>query len=69
MIAVRLAVRGGGHVADVIIPPFQKLPDVVVWGERFFGLHHELSAVEERCAAEYQEVFAYWIPPGERDPG
>jgi hypothetical protein len=63
---IRLAIRGGGHVADVEIPPFRKMPDVVVWGERFFALHGELSADGDACSHEYREVFVYVIPPDER---
>jgi hypothetical protein len=65
MMRVRLAVRDGGHVTDVIIPPFRSLPEVIVWGERFFSLHRTLAIPEESCAAEYREVFAYWVPPGQ----
>jgi len=63
MMQIRLAVRDGGHVADVSIPPFKSLPEVVVWGERFFAFHHDLKADGENCAAEYREVFVFWIPP------
>ncbi len=63
MMKIRLAVRDGGHVTDVEIPPFQTFPEVVVWGQRFFSFHSELSGDGEPCAAEYREVFAYWIPP------
>jgi hypothetical protein len=68
MIQVRLAVRDGGHVADVIIPPFQSLPEVLGWGERFFQFHHEIQNDGDACTAEYREVFVYWIRPG-RSPG
>lgn len=60
---IRLAIRGGGHVADVEIPPFKTLPEVLVWGQRFFSFHTELKADGENCSAEYREVFCYWIPP------
>jgi hypothetical protein len=63
MIQIRLAIRDGGHVADVIIPPFVSLPEVVVWGERFFLFHHEIKNDGDPCAAEYRECFAYWVPP------
>lgn len=63
MIKIRLAIYDGGHVSDAIIPPFQKLPEVVVWGERFFAFHHVIEEAEDECRAEYREVFAYWIPP------
>ncbi len=32
-------------------PPFQKLPEVLVWGERFFGFHEELPGADgDPCA-------------------
>jgi hypothetical protein len=34
MIAIRLVTRDGHEVADVMIPPFHYLPEVLVWGER-----------------------------------
>ena len=63
MIPIRLTTRDGRHVADVLIPPFQALPEVVVWGERFFSLHSEFQQEEDPAAAEYREVFCFWIPP------
>jgi hypothetical protein len=63
MMKIRLAIREGGHVADVEIPPFQSLPEVIVWGQRFFSFYSELSGDVEPCTAEYREVFAYWVPP------
>ncbi len=62
MMQIRLTIRDGGHVADVSILPFKTLPEVVVWGDRFFAFHHELKADGENCVAEYREVFAYLIP-------
>lgn len=63
MIKVRLAIRDGGHVANVSIPPFVKLPEVLVWGQRMFAFHSELKADGEPCSVEYREIFAFWIPP------
>lgn len=62
---IRLAVREGGHVADVWVPPFVSMPEVVLWGQRIFTLHGELKADGEACSHEYREVFAYWVPPQE----
>jgi hypothetical protein len=62
MINIRLAIRDGGHVVDVQIPPFLALPEVIVWGERFFSFHHEITTPDENARAEYREVFVYWIP-------
>lgn len=68
MIRIRLAIDNGDHVMDVTIPPFQKLPEVVIWGQRFFAFHHVISEAEDACKAEFREVFAYWIPTGEIEP-
>lgn len=62
MIRIRLSLDGA-YVADVSIPAFQKLPEVIVWGQRFFGFHKMLDEPEDPCAAEYSEVFVYWVPP------
>jgi hypothetical protein len=63
MTIIRLAIRGGGYVADVSIPPFQRLPDIIVWGSRHFTFHAMLPEPEDHCAAEYREGFAYFVPP------
>jgi hypothetical protein len=60
---MRLTIRDGGHVADVEIPPFKSLPDVLVWGDRVFSFHQSRSDDGDPCSAEYREVFCYWIPP------
>lgn len=60
---IRLAVREGGHVADVEIPPFVARPDVLVWGIRCFMFHAELSNDGDDVIAEYREAFMYVIPP------
>lgn len=62
MIRVRLAIRDGGHVADVNIPPFHKLPEVLVYGGRVFSFHTSIAIDGEPCRAEYREVFVYVIP-------
>lgn len=63
MMKIRLALPAGEHVVDVAIPQFQKLPDVIVLDERHFAFHAALRETEDDCAAEYREVFAYYIPP------
>jgi hypothetical protein len=67
MIRVRLAIRDGGHVAEVEIPPFQSLPDVIVWGDRVFSFHMSMDIDGEMCRAEYREVFCYVILPATRE--
>jgi hypothetical protein len=68
MIMIRLAIRDGGFVGNVFIPPFVKLPEVLVWGARMFAFHADLKVDGEPCVAEYREIFAYFIPPGEYEP-
>jgi hypothetical protein len=67
MITVRLATRTGAHVVEVTIPPFQLLPEVVMWGQRLFGLHAQLEVTDDPCLAEYREVFCFVIPPAVSD--
>jgi hypothetical protein len=62
MLTVRLAVRDGGHVADLQIPPFVTLPEVLIWGQRVFAFHAERASGEDPAIAEYREVFFYWVP-------
>jgi hypothetical protein len=63
MIRIRLATRDGGHVTDVTIPPFHKLPEVLVLGfNRVFQFHADMRIDGEPCCAEYREVFCYMIP-------
>jgi len=61
MLAIRLEVSDGGYVTDVEILPFDPLPEVVVWGTRYFVLHRALFTAEEKPV--YREAFAYWVPP------
>jgi len=64
MIRVRLATRDGSHVADVNIIPFDKLPDVLIWGTRSFAWYCSLSVDGDICRAEYREVFAHIVGTG-----
>jgi hydroxyacyl-ACP dehydratase HTD2-like protein with hotdog domain len=63
MIAIRLATRDGHEAANVMIPPFQYLPEVLVWGKGIFSFHAELNMDGEPNKAEYREVFCFVIPP------
>jgi hypothetical protein len=63
MLEIRLTTRDGAEVTEVVIPPFQKLPEIIAWAQRFFAFHCELKADGENCAAEYREVVCYLIPP------
>ena len=63
MIRVRLATRDGAHVADVTIPPFRTLPEVLIYGfNRVFPFHASVEADGDPCRAEYREVFCYMVP-------
>jgi hypothetical protein len=55
MIEVQLVTADGGYVGKFQIPPFQKLPEVLVWGSRVF----HLDAPGE--IPIYREVFAFAI--------
>lgn len=67
----RLATKDGSHVADVPVPTFQKVPDVLIWGDRIFQFHQELTTADDPCSAEYRECLAYMVPIPvlERAPG
>lgn len=58
---VRLETKDGHHVQDVYIPPFLSLPDVLIWGNRTFTFHGELSADGDPCCAEYREAFCHMV--------
>lgn len=46
-----------GFVAEVEIPPFSPLPDVINWGSRVFTLHKD----EAGKPPVYQEAFAWTV--------
>jgi hypothetical protein len=64
---IRLALRQGEHVGDIELPPLAKLPDVIAWGLRTFAFYQELNADGDPCCAEYREVFAFYVAPGQFD--
>lgn len=49
MISVRLFTTDGVFVTEVLCPPFQSMPDVLVWGNRTFG---------RNATGQYREVSA-----------
>lgn len=55
---VRLGTWEGNHVADATIPPFQKRPDVLIWGDRVFTHHAEVARDGDDVTQEYRECFA-----------
>lgn len=59
MTEVRLMTRNGGLVADKVIPPFQPLPDMLMWGQRAFMLDYVPRLKGEK--ALYKECMLYHI--------
>ncbi len=65
---VKLYTREGGFVTEATIPPFLTMPDVVLWGERFFcipdvdGLVAFINADLPDDVHAYVEAFSYAIP-------
>lgn len=58
---IELCLVDGSHVAFVEVPPFNKDPDVLIWGERVFVPRVSLTADEP--VVVYVEAFAYFVPP------
>jgi hypothetical protein len=58
---VRLATREGAEVANVEIPEFVSLPEVVVWGSRAFLFHHNEKRDGDDVENEFREICLYWI--------
>ena len=56
---IELQTEGGDFVAVVEIPPFQRLPAVVVWGVRTFTLHTAGERPADGALPVYREAFAY----------
>ena len=54
---VRLEIPGGGLVEEIEIPPFQRPPEGLVWGQRSFFQHDVSGEVWV-----YREGLMYWVP-------
>lgn len=63
MIQLSLLTSDGHKVTQIQVPPFQILPTVVVWGDRFF-LHgsRASSGNEGETSHNYYETFGYVAP-------
>jgi hypothetical protein len=59
MTRVALATAEQIHVTNGVIPPFNELPKVIVWGDRVFQLRKANETPE--ASALYSEVFAYHL--------
>jgi len=60
-IEVRLDTAVGIFITDIIILPFSTMPDVIVWGERFF-IPKNSYALNGTMKHVYREAFAYAAP-------
>lgn len=53
---VRLETFDGRYVTTGIVPPFQKMPEVLIWGERCFRLTSTIF--KPGVVPVYREAFA-----------
>lgn len=59
MITARLETAAGGLVTYASMPPFNKLPDVVFWGERVFRFSGRTFVLRElKFVPRYREGFS-----------
>lgn len=58
---VNLYTAAGDFVAEVEIPPFNRMPEILVWGERHFIWHEDPASVIDGKVG-YVEAFAFWVP-------
>lgn len=66
MLKVRLTTYGGGLVAEVEIPPFQKLPEVLCWGSRYFAAKLDVDdsgRISQGDPLTYEEVCCFHVIP------
>lgn len=54
---VKLYTAAGDFVAEIEIPPFQRMPEILVWGERHF-----VGPADPANPDHYVEAFAFWVP-------
>lgn len=64
---IRLETASGAHVCSATMPPFDPLPEVLLWGQRFFIL----LGIEIAGPAVYREAFCWALPSTDvlPDPG
>jgi hypothetical protein len=56
-----LLTSDGNRVGFADTPPFNKPPDILIWGERFFQLD---KLTEGHVEPQYREAFTYFVPQG-----
>lgn len=63
---VNVYTRMGQFVANVPVIPFQKPPEVLIWGQRVFHLtQYQIGEfLPPKYCYQYREAFAYTIPTG-----
>lgn len=58
---VKLFTSSGGSVTEAELPPFNKYPDVLMWGERIFKFERVIPGKPEW--GRYLEAFSFYIVP------
>lgn len=65
MVKFRLHTTDGHFVTEVPAPPFQVLPAVLIWGDRFFLHGHVVNpSVHNALSPDFFETFGYVVPVG-----
>ena len=64
---IRLETADGGFVGWARLPPFNKAPDILVWGERFFRnrgafVKGPAAKPEDPHYVLYSEAFSFFLP-------
>ncbi len=67
MLKIPLLTRQGEHVVTVVLPPFQRPPEIIVWGQRHFV--HTVRHGHGEGGADYLEAMAWFCPPSTTIPG
>lgn len=65
-VSVRLCTRDAQLVEVLMMPAFNRLPEVILWGTRHFGRSESAFALG---ILEYREVFCWAAPPGAEQQG
>lgn len=61
----RLHTSDGHRVCEVPAPPFQVMPSVLIWGDRFFLHGHVVNpSAHTALSPDFFETFGYVVPVG-----